>query len=91
MDRKQRRANQLKVVKGPNIKNMKQITVNLPLSKSDMEEALTNLVLRINGVLYDMPRYQMQNYLDNNQEGLLKFTLTKAKSQELPKPPEEKK
>ena len=73
-----------------NINDFKSITVTLNLTEADVKNALNSKVIRIHGVLYDVPVIQLQGVLASKKFGPVALTLIKAESQELPVDPNAK-
>ena len=73
----------------PKLKDLTQIRTVVNLSEEQMHEALKHPFMRIHGILYDMPTFQLNRYIKDKQFGSVELTLNKAKSQKLPEPPKE--
>lgn len=71
--------------KDPN--TVEKMSCVMTLSEKDCNEALKQQFIRINGVLYDVPVFQLQELIKNKKFGMVKMSLTKAKSQTPPSAP----
>lgn len=61
--------------------SLPQITTILNLSKEEMERMLISQNVRISGVLYDCPVFQLNEYLVQKQYGQQSYTLNRSKDQ----------
>ena len=51
-------------------------------SKEQMDVLLRSPAIRINGIMWDIPIFQIQKYQREEKYGYLKYTLTQAKNQD---------
>ncbi len=76
--RERRKINRGLKKSGLNINDLETITTVLDLSKEKIERALHSSHLRVNGVLYDVPRDFLNECLENEEYGMLKVNLNKS-------------
>jgi len=77
MSRKERR----KQERLQNAKGMKTITTPLSFTKEEMERMLKSQNIRIMGVLYDVPIFQIKRFLAEEKFGMQVYTFHRSEDQ----------
>ena len=69
--------------KQKNIKGMQKITTPQAFTKEEMERLLKTQNVRIMGVLYDVPVFQIKRYLEEKKFGMQVYTFHRSEDQTL--------